>query len=236
MSEPLSCPSLIFAVTLSLSLVIALFVVQGAIFYLLTIFFDINTLLKIWSGAGTVFALFLLLSAVLMMMLVSLLVRWLWCTGRITSVRALLGIVPIQPKQMLIGVGLLGTLNIIIHSLSLWLNKDPMIFMDALVGGDITWLIVAVVFAMPVCEELIFRGLMQGLLRQALPSKHGVWVSIGFSAILFALVHLQYDWFGVMAVFAMGLVFGWARTHSLWLAMVLHVLNNALAMVVYLHG
>lgn len=77
----------------------------------------------------------------------------------------------------------------------------------------------------PICEELLFRGvLLQGLLRNYRPA-----VAIGQSALLFGVIHFNPA--QSVAVFFMGLVLGWCyyQTRSLALCIGLHGLNNLLA-------
>lgn len=90
------------------------------------------------------------------------------------------------------------------------------------------WLAVAVVT--PIGEETLFRGfLFRGWLRT--PRDAGP--TIVGTALLFALVHVQYDWFVIAQVFVAGLLFGWIRwaSGSTILTMLLHGLINIEAML-----
>ncbi|MBX2814571.1 MAG: CPBP family intramembrane metalloprotease [Saprospiraceae bacterium] len=77
----------------------------------------------------------------------------------------------------------------------------------------------------PICEELIFRGvILKEFLRHHPPA-----TAIVFSALIFGVIHgiaIQ-----VIYAFFLGLVLGWIyyRTRSLWLCFALHIINNALA-------
>jgi len=87
------------------------------------------------------------------------------------------------------------------------------------------WLWLAVVVATPIGEETLFRGfLYRGWLR----SPRDAWPVIVITALLWALTHLQYDWYVTGQVFAMGLLLGWMRwcTGSTVLTMLLHGLIN----------
>lgn len=91
-----------------------------------------------------------------------------------------------------------------------------------------TLLFVATVVAAPVFEELFFRGfLMEGFSRTAL----GRWGSVLLTAAFWAAVHVQYDVYGLVTIFAIGVFLGLAklRSGSTIFAMVLHALNNAIA-------
>jgi membrane protease YdiL (CAAX protease family) len=82
----------------------------------------------------------------------------------------------------------------------------------------------------PLCEEITFRGyLLTTLLRKARPA-----VAIGFSALLFALIHLDPVRFPALLV--QGAVFAWLswRAGSVWPAVAAHVANNGIVSLVVL--
>jgi membrane protease YdiL (CAAX protease family) len=85
----------------------------------------------------------------------------------------------------------------------------------------------SVVVVAPIVEEILFRGLIYG----ALEKRFRVSGALVVSSILFALVHLQVVYF--IPIFCLGLVLGWARwkANSLGLPIVLHILNNGLALI-----
>jgi membrane protease YdiL (CAAX protease family) len=90
-------------------------------------------------------------------------------------------------------------------------------------------LVVAVTPA--VCEELLFRGLIQRNLEQVLP---GVWGGVG-AGVLFGLFHLNL--FALLPLCALGAFFGYLvyRSGSIVPAMVAHFVNNLVAVLaVYL--
>ncbi|HEX2436072.1 MAG TPA: CPBP family glutamic-type intramembrane protease [Solirubrobacterales bacterium] len=91
------------------------------------------------------------------------------------------------------------------------------------------FLIVAVA---PLSEEIFFRGFMYGGLRRRLP----VWVAAVISGVVFGLVHYTGpDSIGVVPQLAvLGILLAWLyeRTGSLWPPILLHLLNNSLALVV----
>jgi membrane protease YdiL (CAAX protease family) len=91
-------------------------------------------------------------------------------------------------------------------------------------------LLIAITIFIPITEESLFRGfLFRGWLRK--PSH--TWPAIVTTAGLFAIIHVQYDWFLIVQVFAFGLLFGWMRwaTGSTILTMLLHALVNLEGMV-----
>jgi hypothetical protein len=91
--------------------------------------------------------------------------------------------------------------------------------------GQLPLLLVAVVLLIPIGEETLFRGF---LIRGWLRSPRSAWPVILITAALFAIIHVQYDWFLIGQVFAFGVLFGWARwaTGSTLLTMMLHALVN----------
>lgn len=89
---------------------------------------------------------------------------------------------------------------------------------------------VHLLFAAPICEEIIFRGLIQGwLLRMGIAP----WVAIIGTALLFAAGHL--DPSNLDSYFLGGLILGYLayRTRSLLPAMIWHALFNLLALLAH---
>jgi membrane protease YdiL (CAAX protease family) len=90
----------------------------------------------------------------------------------------------------------------------------------------VLWL--AVNIGAPIYEEICFRGfLFKGLAASRLRWQGATVIS----AVLWAIIHQQYDWYGIAAVFALGLLLGTARgiTNSTLLTMWLHCLINLVA-------
>ncbi len=99
------------------------------------------------------------------------------------------------------------------------------IYQAAVSVGHLPLLLAAVVVLIPIGEETLFRGfLMRGWLR----TPRSAWPVIFVTAAMFAIIHVQYDWFLIAQVFAFGVLFGWARwaTGSTLLTMMLHALVN----------
>ena len=94
---------------------------------------------------------------------------------------------------------------------------------DGLVGE-------AMVVYAPVGEELMFRGfLYRGWAR----TPQAVLPAILAISTIWAGVHVQYDWFGMLQILIIGLILGWVRSRSgsTLLTMLLHGLVNAWATV-----
>jgi CAAX protease family protein len=85
-------------------------------------------------------------------------------------------------------------------------------------------LIAAIVIA-PAGEEIMFRGfLFHGWAR----SERSAWPAIVAISTLWAGLHVQYDWTGVLQIFVIGLFLGWIRLRSgsTLLTFLLHALFN----------
>ena len=95
---------------------------------------------------------------------------------------------------------------------------------------------VAMVLAAPLAEEFFFRGfLFQGWSQSPLGGPGTVWLT----AALWAMMHLQYDAYGMATVFIGGLLVGSARlkSGSMLLCVVMHAMMNLVAtleMVIFL--
>lgn len=83
-----------------------------------------------------------------------------------------------------------------------------------------------------VAEELTFRGVLQHLFtpRTGIRTPH---IAIWATAIIFSAIHCQF--YGFIPRMLLGAVFGYALVWSgcLWLPMLMHFTNNALAVIVY---
>jgi uncharacterized protein len=92
-------------------------------------------------------------------------------------------------------------------------------------AGWLPALAFATVIAAPAGEEILFRGfLFRGWVR----SKRGVLIGIPLISLIFASLHIQYDIFGMLQIFAVGLLFGWLRwrSGSTWLTIGCHAFVN----------
>lgn len=124
-------------------------------------------------------------------------------------------------------------------------EQSPMAFMDEFIQDvGLGWLIMLMVIVAPIYEECLFRGAIFGRLYACQTQKSNTnlakqplfWQASLLSGALFALVHTQYDWFGVILIGMLAMILAWARvkTGGLILPIALHMVNNAMAMAVYL--
>jgi hypothetical protein len=91
-------------------------------------------------------------------------------------------------------------------------------------------LLLAIIVVAPIFEEIFFRGfLFQGIRY----SRLGPMGAVGITSFFWAIIHLQYDIYGITTVFALGILFGIARlkTDSIHLLMVMHSLAGLVATV-----
>jgi len=89
-------------------------------------------------------------------------------------------------------------------------------------------LLFAIIIVSPIFEEIFIRGfLFQGIRY----SRLGPMGAIGMTSFFWAIIHLQYDAYGIATIFALGLLFGIARlkTDSIHLLMVMHSLTSLVA-------
>jgi membrane protease YdiL (CAAX protease family) len=90
------------------------------------------------------------------------------------------------------------------------------------------WL--ALIVAAPLSEELFFRVfLFKGILHSPLGGVGAVLIT----SALWAVIHLQYDWYGMTLIFLSGLLVGYSRwrTGSIWPPLAMHALMNTLATI-----
>ncbi len=104
------------------------------------------------------------------------------------------------------------------------------IYRTASTAGWLPWLWLTVVVIAPIGEETLFRGfLFRGWRR----SPRDAWTAIVVTALLWAVVHAQYDLYVIGQVFVCGLAFGWTRwkTGSTLPTILLHGLLNGAGML-----
>jgi membrane protease YdiL (CAAX protease family) len=94
----------------------------------------------------------------------------------------------------------------------------------------ITVLIMAVTPAL--CEELLFRGVLQQLFISFIKSSHG---GIIITAVIFSTLHFQF--YGFIPRFFLGLAYGYLFfwTGNLWITIIAHFVNNAVPVIMSYH-
>ncbi|NLW10557.1 MAG: CPBP family intramembrane metalloprotease [Clostridiaceae bacterium] len=93
---------------------------------------------------------------------------------------------------------------------------------------DYLWLILGIGIAAPVVEELLFRGIIQGELRHAMPE----WVAVIIQAVLFAAFHMQpiQSSYVIIPGLMLGAAYAWSK--SLWVPIIMHIFFNLLGSLV----
>jgi len=89
---------------------------------------------------------------------------------------------------------------------------------------------IALIVGAPLSEEFFFRGFLFSGLQHSFA---GPWGTVVLTAALWAVIHVQYDVYGMGMIFLQGLLLGCARlaTGSVWLCVALHGLTNFVATV-----
>jgi CAAX protease family protein len=180
-----------------------------------------------FSGDGVAITIILLVSTPVQ---VGLLVLMAWQTG--ATAAGYLGLIVPRRADVVLGVGTIVVLIIIGNAVSWLIGQNIVtpfqsdIYRTASGAGMLALLCFAVVVLTPIGEELLFRGfLFRGWHR----SPRDAWAVIFATALLWAVIHVQYDVFVIMQIFISGLVLGWFRwaTGSTLLTILLHALVNA---------
>jgi uncharacterized protein len=102
------------------------------------------------------------------------------------------------------------------------------LYRKATAEGTLVLMWLMLVVAAPVGEEILFRGF---LFRGWAQTQRAVLPAIVAIAALWAVIHTQYDWYGIIQIFLLGLLLGWVRwrSNSTLLTIALHALVNTAA-------
>jgi uncharacterized protein len=98
-------------------------------------------------------------------------------------------------------------------------------YTTAAAAGWLPAMFAAAILIAPAGEEIMFRGfLFRGWAR----SPRSIGPAVVVISILWAMLHIQYDWAGVLQIFVIGLFLGWMRwrSGSVILTFLLHALFN----------
>jgi membrane protease YdiL (CAAX protease family) len=147
-----------------------------------------------------------------------------------------LGLVRPATRPTLIAIAILIVFLLGYDALTYLLGRDIVTpfqvdtYRTARNDGTLPLLWLTFVFVAPVAEEIMFRGfLFRGWVR----SERGAIPGILVISLLFAAIHVQYDWFGMLQVFFIGLLLAIARwrSGSTLLTILMHVLTNLWATI-----
>lgn len=142
------------------------------------------------------------------------------------------------PRRADLIIGVFATVGfIVLANLVSWLAGRNLItsfqndiYTTAAAHGWLPILWLAVVIVTPIGEESLFRGfLFQGWFHEP----KDAWLAIVLTSAVFALMHVQYDWFVIGQVFGFGVLLGWMRwvSGSTLLTMALHAIINCEGMI-----
>lgn len=97
-------------------------------------------------------------------------------------------------------------------------------------SGYAPLLFASIVIAAPLFEELLVRGFLLGGLMAAGTRP---WIAVATTSVAWAVVHLQYDWYGIVSIVPVGLLLGYARlrTQSLYPCLAMHAVGNVVASI-----
>lgn len=149
---------------------------------------------------------------------------------------AYLGLVWPSRREWIAGIAAAVILIVVFDILFLLFGENIVsefqvgLYRDAATGGSLIWLFFAVAVVAPAGEEILFRGfLFRGWVR----TRESAPYAIAVIALVWSLMHIQYNWLGIFQVFTAGLLLGWMRwlTGSTLLTIAMHVTINFIAML-----
>lgn len=208
---------------------IAMMVAQFAALMALTLWLGQDlTKMPDFSGDGVAVTLIILVSTPIQLLLLAAFVRM-----KGNDPFLYLGLTPPRRSEVIFGIAVTAVLIVAGNTISWLLGNNIVtsfqsdIFRTASEAGPLALLCLwfAVIVVTPVGEEVLFRGfLYRGWLR----APNDAWAVIFITAALWALIHLQYDWYVTGQIFAFGLMLGWMRwaTGSTILTILLHAMIN----------
>jgi membrane protease YdiL (CAAX protease family) len=90
---------------------------------------------------------------------------------------------------------------------------------------------VVAVLAAPLVEELLFRGLIQTLVRSYIGRP---WLSICMTSVLFAVIHDQSTHWPALFVLSMAIGYAYEKSGSLWQSIFMHAMFNGMSVLAFM--
>ncbi|MCP4453666.1 MAG: CPBP family intramembrane metalloprotease [Planctomycetes bacterium] len=90
---------------------------------------------------------------------------------------------------------------------------------------------VVAVLAAPLVEELLFRGLIQTLIRSYIGRP---WLSVILTSVLFATVHENYAHWPALFVLSLGMGYAYEKSGSLWQPLFMHAMFNGMSVMAFM--
>lgn len=149
------------------------------------------------------------------------------------GVRDYLAIRWVSRRELFTWLGALAGFMIVSDGLTLLLGKDivPEFMLQVYATSVFPLLLLfAVIVCAPLAEECLYRGFLFKGLVQSWMGPVGATVA---TALLWAVMHIQYDVYGITSIFVLGLLLGAARirTKSILMPIIMHVAMNAVASI-----
>ncbi len=148
-----------------------------------------------------------------------------------TNFNTFLGLHAPRVQELLKWLGIFMVLGIATEVISRNVPGFQTDFMTRILGSttDRVLLLIGIGLAAPLFEEFLLRGLLLGSIRH-MADEH---TAVAITAGVFTLMHMQYNWQIMLLILPMGIVLGYARTRSgsIWVPVVLHVLNNTVSVL-----
>lgn len=145
--------------------------------------------------------------------------------------KAFLGFRMFRPRALFIWSGVFIALVAVIEVLANFIPSFRSDYMNEVIGSahSLPMLLFGVGVMPALFEETLLRGLFLGTMRH-ITDEH---ISVAVTAGVFTLMHMQYSAAILLLVLPMGVVLGYARTRSgsIWVPIILHMLNNVLSVV-----
>ena len=177
-------------------------------------------------GDGPLLALAIVATLPAGLALVAMLIRAQgWLPG------AYLALVPPSGRAAVLGVSGLVLWLAVAGGTTIALDRPivPPISLEAIFTTPLWLLTLAVAVALPILEEVLFRGFLYRGLAEV--PRLGPGIAIGMTAIAWSAFHLQDNLFGLATVYLTGLYLGMVRhfSGSLLLTILLHCVANTVA-------
>lgn len=206
------------------------FLVPSAISYLIQILIELinkdlptDEIAKIKESSGTLIVAIGYIVVILIFALIALILKTnLFRIATVNKIKPRIGI-----DSALLGIGMLGAFQAIVALIALVAPRDWIETQNAhsasILNGNLVVAIIYTVVIAPICEELVFRGLMLTTLNGKAPK----WAAIIGVALIFGLIH-SFP-IGFIYAFSLGIVLGWLFyfTGSLLPCIIVHMLFNA---------
>ena len=108
-------------------------------------------------------------------------------------------------------------------------ETNPWMLQMADIVREFPLMLIGIVLFAPIAEEFLFRGF---LFRGWEESRLRLAGTIFLTSLTWALIHGQYDIYGLIFIFSLGILLGLARwkTGSIYAPITIHLVNNAFAM------